>query len=46
MAAGVLPAASPKKDYYEYTKATESSSKLPAVSQSTKSFQLLYPAFF
>lgn len=25
MAAGILPAASPKKDDYEYTKATESS---------------------
>lgn len=46
MAAGIIPAASPKKDYDEYTKTTELSYKLPAVSQSTKSFQLLYPAFF
>lgn len=46
MAAGILPAASPKKDDYEYTKATESSYKLPAVSQSTKSFSFyIQPSF-
>ena len=46
MAAGILPAASRKKDYDEYTKTTESPYKLLAISQSTRSFQLLYPAFF
>lgn len=45
MAAGITPAAPPKRDCYEYTEATELSYKLPAVSQSTKSFQLLHPAF-
>ena len=46
MAAGILPAASRKKDYDEYTKTTESPYKLLAISQSTRSFQLLYPALF
>lgn len=41
MAAGIIPAAAPKKDYDEYTKTTELSYKPPSVSQSTKSFQLL-----
>jgi hypothetical protein len=46
MAAGFMPAASPRKDHYQCTKATRIILEVACSSQSTKSFQLLYPVFF